>query len=66
MAIRRRQITKQLKNAGYVNVKAEYRDFLLPNVPTMLIKPVCAIGSLVEKIPILNRLAQSVFISAEC
>jgi len=65
MAIRRRQITKQLKNAGYVNVKAEYRDFLLPNIPAMLIKPVCAIGSIVEKIPILNRLAQSVFISAD-
>lgn len=57
-------INKKLKEAGFSKVKIEIRDFLLPNTPTFLIKPVIAIGAVLEKTP-LTYIAQSVFITAE-
>lgn len=57
-------IKQKLKAAGYSKWKVEIRDFLLPNVPEFLIKPVISIGNVLEKTP-LTYIAQSVFITAE-
>lgn len=57
-------INKKLKEAGFSKVKIEIRDFLLPNTPTFLIKPLITIGAVLEKTP-LTYIAQSVFITAE-
>lgn len=64
MAFSRKFITKKLKNAGYRNIKVEYRDFLLPVIPDMLIQPTIVLGNFSEKIPGLNWLTQSLFICA--
>jgi len=57
-------IIKKLKNAFFSDIKVEYRDFLVPGTPEALIKPVVLIGDMVEKIPVLKILAQSIYISA--
>lgn len=57
-------MTKKLRTAGFDPVKVIPRDFLLPNTPTALIKPVTLAGDRLEKIPGVNRLSQSVFITA--
>jgi 2-polyprenyl-3-methyl-5-hydroxy-6-metoxy-1,4-benzoquinol methylase len=57
-------INNKLKEAGFSKIKIEIRDFLLLNTPTFLIKPVIAIGAVLEKTP-LTYIAQSVFITAE-
>ena len=62
MALRKKRITKQIKNAGFSNVSVEYKDFLLPNIPEWLIKPSIKIGNGLEKIPFLRWLSQSLFI----
>ncbi|MGZ3807701.1 MAG: class I SAM-dependent methyltransferase [Bacteriovorax sp.] len=58
-------IKKKLIAAGFKSPKVEYRDFLLPNTPELLIEPVIKTGDFVENIFGLNRLAQSLFITAE-
>jgi len=65
MALRKRKIKKQLMNANYTNIEIKYKDFLLPNTPNALIAPVCFVGNVVEKIPIINMFSQSIFISAQ-
>lgn len=62
MAFTRNFIKKKLKEAGYSSSHVEYKDFLLPFIPGPLIKPVIAIGDVIEKIPGLNRMTQSIFI----
>jgi 2-polyprenyl-3-methyl-5-hydroxy-6-metoxy-1,4-benzoquinol methylase len=57
-------IKQKLKDAHFSKSKIEIRDFLLPNVPTSLIKPVIALGNVLEKTP-LTYIAQSVFITAD-
>lgn len=57
-------ITSKLKNAAFTDIKVEYRDFLVPGTPEALIKPVILIGNIVEKIPVLKMIAQSIYISA--
>jgi 2-polyprenyl-3-methyl-5-hydroxy-6-metoxy-1,4-benzoquinol methylase len=57
-------ITRKLKNAAFTDIKVEYRDFLVPGTPEALIKPVILIGNIVEKIPVLKMIAQSIYISA--
>lgn len=64
MAFSRKFITKKLKNAGYQDIKVEYKDFLLPVIPDMLIRPTILLGDFAEKIPGINRLTQSLFICA--
>jgi 2-polyprenyl-3-methyl-5-hydroxy-6-metoxy-1,4-benzoquinol methylase len=64
MAFSKKLITEKLEAAGYNNINIEHKDFLLPGTPSVLIKPVIAIGNIVEKIPLLNRLSQSIYISA--
>jgi 2-polyprenyl-3-methyl-5-hydroxy-6-metoxy-1,4-benzoquinol methylase len=65
MALRKQRIKTQLHNTGYVDIKIEYKDFLLPNIPKYLIKTVIKAGNVLEKIPLLKMVSQSIFISAK-
>ncbi len=60
----RKAITRKLKKASFSDINAEYRDYLVPGIPDFLIKPVVLIGDIIEKIPVLNMTAQSIYISA--
>lgn len=64
MAFSKSYITKKLMQLGYKNIKVTYKDFLLPGIPMFMVKPVIAIGNVVEKIPVANMLSQSIFIEA--
>lgn len=65
MTFTKGHITRLLKKTGFGDIRAEYKDFLVPGVPESLIKPVIAVGEVVEKIPVLNMLAQSLYVSAK-
>ena len=56
-------IRSKLKKAQFTNCKIKSKDFLLPNTPDKLIKPVISLGSILEKTP-LTYVAQSIFITA--
>jgi 2-polyprenyl-3-methyl-5-hydroxy-6-metoxy-1,4-benzoquinol methylase len=62
MAFTKSFIQEKLKKAGYSSSKVVYKDFLLPVIPDALIKPVIVVGDIVEKIPLLNKMTQSIFI----
>jgi len=64
MAFTRKFITLKLLQAGYREVKVEYKDFLLPGTPIKLIKPLIWFGNILEKTPFLSKISQSIFISA--
>jgi len=64
-AFSRTFIIKKLKKAGFKTINVEYKDFLLPGTPEILIRPVIAIGGIMEKIPLLKCLSQSIFICAQ-
>lgn len=64
MTFTRKFINKKLLNAGFSNIKIEFKDFLLPGVPAIAIGPSIAAGNILEKIPILKALSQSIYISA--
>jgi len=61
MAFTKSFATQKLRIAGFVNIKVEYKDFLLPGIPAFLIKPSIWIGDLIEKTPI-RFLSQSICI----
>lgn len=65
MAFTPRFIRQKLRQAGFERVKVTTRDFLLPNTPDFLISPSIAAGVLLEKIPLLRSVAQSIFLSAQ-
>lgn len=65
MAFTPRHIQRRLAAAGYVNIRVTTRDFLLPNTPASLVRPVVAASDLLDRIPLVNRLAQSLFLVAE-
>lgn len=65
MAFSPAYIRDKLIKAGYTNIKITYRDFLLPGIPTFLIKPSIAVGNVAEKIPLVKNIAQSIFIEAQ-
>jgi 2-polyprenyl-3-methyl-5-hydroxy-6-metoxy-1,4-benzoquinol methylase len=65
MAFSKKFISKKLEEAGYSNIKIEFKDFLLPGVPNFLINPSIKIGNVLEKIPLIKYSSQSLFISAE-
>jgi cyclopropane fatty-acyl-phospholipid synthase-like methyltransferase len=65
MAFSKSFITKKLKEAGFTKVEVKYKDFLLPGVPEFMIKPSIIIGDILEKLPIVNKISQSIFIVAE-
>jgi len=58
-------LRNKLKNAGYKHIELVNKDFLLPIIPDVLIKPTVAIGDVIEKIPVLKLMTQSIFICAE-
>jgi SAM-dependent methyltransferase len=64
MAFTARFITRKLHAAGFASVRVATRDFLLPTTPAWLINPVIGIGGVLESVPGLRRLAQSVFVVA--
>ncbi len=64
MAFSKSFVTKKLLSTGYKDVKVEYKDFLLPGVPNFLIQPSIAIGNVLEKVPLVKNVSQSIFISA--
>lgn len=64
MAFTPRWIARHLERAGFADIEVSYRDFLVPVVPPKLIPTVVAVGDVVERIPGLNRLAQSLFVCA--
>ena len=65
MAFSKRFVAAKLHCAGYRNIRVEFKDFLLPGIPKILIRPSVLIGAVLERIPGLNWLAQSLFVSAE-
>ena len=58
-------IRARLASAGFTNIEVATRDFLLPNTPPTLIRPVVALGDQLDRIPLVNRMAQSLLIVAE-
>ena len=64
MAFSKKTIIRKLRQAGFSKITVEYRDFLLPNTPKMLIPFVVKAGGILEKIPFVKILSQSLFISA--
>ena len=64
MAFSKSFVTKKLLSTGYKDVKVEYKDFLLPGVPNFLIQPSIVIGNILEKVPLVKNVSQSIFISA--
>jgi 2-polyprenyl-3-methyl-5-hydroxy-6-metoxy-1,4-benzoquinol methylase len=65
MAFTKSFITEKLSKAGYSNIKVDYKDFLLPGIPDFLINPSVLIGDVLEKLPLVNKVSQSIFITAE-
>src|SRR5690606_16500110 len=65
MAFSKTFITKLLQEAGFRNIQVNYKDFLLPGIPESLVKPSIAIGNVLEKIPVVKMVSQSLFIEAE-
>jgi SAM-dependent methyltransferase len=64
MAFTPRFIQRKLTNAGFSQVRAVTRDFLLPNTPASLISSVVKIGDFLEKMPVVRGCAQSIFLTA--
>lgn len=64
MTFTRKAIIQKLEKAFFSDIRVEYRDYLVPGTPDFLIKPAILIGDMVEKIPVLNMTAQSIYISA--
>jgi len=64
MAFSKSFVTEKLAKAGYRNIKVEYKDFLLPGIPDVLITPSVVVGAVLEKVPLVKNVSQSIFISA--
>ena len=64
MAFSRRYISRLIKRAGFSEQAVSYRDFLVPGIPSPLIRPSIALSACLERIPVVNHLSQSLFIEA--
>lgn len=64
MAFSKSYITGKLEKAGFSATQVDYKDFLLPGIPDALIQPSIAIGNVLEKLPLVNKVSQSLFIVA--
>jgi hypothetical protein len=51
MAFSKRFAIQKLQQAGFENIKVEYKDFLLPGVPDFMISPLIHVGNFLEKTP---------------
>jgi len=58
-------IRAKLARAGFPKIQVTTRDFLLPNTPDGLIRPVVAVSDVLDRVPLVNRTAQSLFLVAE-
>lgn len=58
-------IERKLSAAGFNNTQIRYVDFLLPGIPDAFIRPSIFIGNIVEKLPLINKISQSIFIEAK-
>ena len=65
MAFSCRFITSLLKDVGYSNVRVVYKDFLVPGIPSALIRPSIVLGDILERMPLLKYMSQSLYIVAE-
>jgi SAM-dependent methyltransferase len=65
MAFSKRFVAARLQCVGFRDIRVEFKDFLIPGMPSFLIRPSVLIGAVLERIPAVNWLAQSLFISAE-
>ena len=63
-AFTKKYIRNRLIHAGFHDIKIEYKDFLIPGTPSFLVKPVIFFGNVMERIPLLRNITQSIFISA--
>ncbi len=57
-------IRTRLERAGYTGIDVRYRDFLVPGLPWPLVPLATRAGDVAERIPGVDRLAQSLFIVA--
>ncbi|OGG41018.1 hypothetical protein A2118_02110, partial [Candidatus Kaiserbacteria bacterium GWA2_50_9] len=64
MAFSKRFITDALSWAGFKDIRVDYKDFLLPGIPSFLVQPSIMIGTVLEKLPLFKQAAQSLFIRA--
>jgi 2-polyprenyl-3-methyl-5-hydroxy-6-metoxy-1,4-benzoquinol methylase len=64
MAFSKSYITGLLQEAGFKNIEVDYKDFLLPGVPEFMIEPSVTIGNVLEHIPVVKMVSQSIFIKA--
>jgi len=64
MAFTPRFIQRKLMTAGFCQVRAVTRDFLLPNTPARLVPSVIKISDFLEKVPCVRGFAQSIFLTA--
>jgi 2-polyprenyl-3-methyl-5-hydroxy-6-metoxy-1,4-benzoquinol methylase len=62
MAFTKPYIKHMLERLQFTDVEVDFKDFLLPGIPKVLIGPSIYIGNFLEKIPFLNMTAQSLFI----
>jgi SAM-dependent methyltransferase len=65
MAFSKKFIEEKLKKAGFQYIRVSYKDFLLPSIPKILIKPSIYIGNILEKTPLIQSLSQSLLIVAK-
>lgn len=63
MAFSKSFMRKKLEKHSYSNISIRYKDFLLPGVPKVFIKPSIFVGNILEKTP-LKVISQSILISA--
>ncbi len=64
MAFSKSFIVKKLEKAAFADIRVDYKDFLIPGVPRFLIRPLITLGAVLEKIPLVRHLSQSLFIRA--
>ncbi len=65
MAFSKGFVTAKLQATHYKNIKVEYKDFFLPGIPEVLIKPSIVIGDVAERIPLVKMISQSIYITAQ-
>ena len=65
MAFTKKFIERKLRNNNFKNICVEYKDFLLPVTPESLIIPNVKLGNLLESTPLLRKVSQSIYVTAE-
>lgn len=63
MAFSKNFVHKKLRSAGFKKINIAYKDFLLPGIPKLLVKPSIAVGNVLEK-TLVRYVSQSILISA--